>query len=270
MLLSLLLSSLGSLDSFGSGNVLAVGLLVDIEASEPGLPVRVVVLLPFGVLEGVLVELTKQVGSDLLGDQVDGEGWEPATGIVVGVVLHDAATLLALLHVVATEEGPATDELGLNRAAGVEHGLVEDDPGLTLGEDLPGAVVAVVAVGDGEGHLAGVVADLVEGVDLLDDGTLDHVVIPSAAEVVIVENIVHELRLQILIDGLHLDGGDGGVRSGLCEHLEVLLGVIEDNGETIVVVHDVEELLELLVGGNVLLTLLDLFRGQFSSVSHYR
>jgi len=255
---------LGSLDGLRGRNVPAIRLLVDIKASEPWLPVSVVLCLPVRVLEGIVMKLTNQVRSDLLRDQVDGKGWEPATRIVVSVVLHDAATLLTLLDVVAAEEGPATDKLGLNRAVRVEDGLVEDDPGLTLREDLPGAVIAIITVGDGEGHLASVVTDLIERIDLLDDGTLDHVVIPGLTEVVIVENIVDDLRLQVLEDSLDLDSRDGGVRSGLGEHLKVLLLVIRDNSETLIVVHDVEESLELLISGDVLLTLLELFRSPFT------
>jgi len=117
--------------------VLAIGLLIDIEASEPWLPIRVVVLLPLGVLQSVLMKLAEQIGSNLLGNKVDGESRKPATRIVVSVVLHDATTLLTLLDVVAAEERPATDELGLNRAARVKNRLVEDNPGLTLREHLP-------------------------------------------------------------------------------------------------------------------------------------
>jgi len=236
--------------------VLAIRLLVDIEASEPGLPVRVVVLFPLRVPEGVLVELAKQVGSDLLRHQVDGKGWEPAARIVVGVVLHDAATLLTLLKVVAAEEGPATDVLGLNRAARMKNRLVEDDPGLALREDLPRTVVAIIAVGDREGHLAGVIADFVERIDLLDDGALDHVVVPSAAEVVVVQNIIHNLRFQVLVDGFDLDSSDGGVRSRLGKNLQVFLRILRDNSEAFVAIHNLKELFKFLISSDVLLTLL--------------
>jgi len=234
----------------------AIRLFVDIVASEPRLPVSVVLGLPLRILEGVVVKLSEKVRSNLLSDEVDGEGWEPATRIVVSVVLHDAATLLALLDVVAAEERPATNELGLNGAVRVENRLVEDDPGLTFREDLPGTVIAVITVGDGERHLARVVTNLVERIDLLDDGTLDHVVIPSGTEVVVVKNIINNLRLQVLIDSFHLDGGDGGIRSGLSENLQVFLGVLRNNSETFVAVHDLKESVEFLISGNVLLTLL--------------
>jgi len=124
-------------------------------------------------------------------------------------------------------------------------------------------VIAIITISDGERHLAGIITNLVERIDLLDDGTLDHVVIPSATEIVIVKNIIHKLRLQILVISLHLDGGNRSIRSRLCENLQMLLGIISNNSETFIAVHDVEELLELLICGNVLLALLDLFRSQF-------
>jgi len=234
----------------------AIRLFINIETSEPWLPVRVILALPLSVLKGVLVKLTEQVRSNLRGHSVDGPGWDPTARVVVSVVLHDAPTLLTLLEVVATEEGPATDKLGLNRAVRVKNRLVEDDPGLTLREDLPRAMVAVIAVCNWEGHLAGIISDLIERIDLLDDGTLNHMVIPSLTEVVIVKNIVNKFRLQIFIVGLDLDSSNRGIRSRLCQNLKVLLGILRGDGETFITVHDVKEFLEFLISSDVLLTLL--------------
>ena len=63
---------------------------------------------------------------------------------------------------------------------------VEDDPSVSFREHPPSTMIAVIAVCDGHGHLDCVVSDFIESIDLLDDGALDHVVVPHLSEVVVV------------------------------------------------------------------------------------
>ena len=232
-----------------------VRLLLRVIASKPGLPISVVLFRPLGVLERLLMDVIQQGRCHLARDGIHEPSRDPAAGVGLSIVVNEAAALLALPDHVPAEVRPASDDLVDLGAVLVDDALVEDDPCLglgpllALGEDLPGSVVAEVPVGDGEGHLGGVVADLVEGVGHLDDGALEHVVVPGGAVVVVVENVVEHLGLDILKVGENLDAHDGVPLGVAGVHLrDVVLRLVGD-GPVVDVVAESHETLELSLGG---------------------
>lgn len=164
--------------------MLLVRRFVGVEPGEPRLPVRSVLLFPLGVLCGVLRDRLDDVRSKLGEDVVHRHRRQPALRVVVCVVVEGCAAALTTPQQIAGEERPAADKALHFGTLRVEDRTVEDSPNVSVLEDAPRSVVAVVAVGD-DGHLRSIIADLVEAVDLLDNRALDHVFIPNLAEVMV-------------------------------------------------------------------------------------
>lgn len=228
--------------------------LIRIIPSEPRLPISVIRLLPLGVLERLLVDVIQERRRQLPRDHINEPRRDPAARVRLRIIINVAPALFALPDHVAALVRPAANDLVDLRAVLVDDALVEDDPCLglgpllALGEDLPRSVVAEIAVSDGERHLGGVVADLVEGVCHLDDRALEHVVVPRGAEVVVVQHVVEHLGLDVGEVGQNLDAHDGVALGVAGVHLRHLVLRRVRHSPVVDVVAEIHETLELGVG----------------------
>lgn len=232
-----------------------VRLLLRVITSEPGLPISVILLLPFRILKGLLMDIIQQRRGHLPRNSIHEPRRDPSTRVGLSVVINEAPTLFALPDHVPTKVRPASNNLVDFGAVLVDNALVEDDPSLgfrpllALREDLPGSVVAEVSVGNGERHLGCIVANLVEGVGHLNDGALEHVVVPGGAVVMVVKNVVENLGLNISEVGKNLDAHDGVALRVAGVHLgDVVLRLVGD-GPVVNVVAESDETLELGLSG---------------------